>query len=98
MRSCLVYLLIKFVLIQRVFSQDNVPPVFSSPQYVFSVSEDASVGTPLTATSPPAGVSVMTYFVRPSLSPEHFTPNHLTSVSRDSLSLYISRLHATIRN
>ena len=58
MRVCLIHLLITFVLTQRAFSQDNIPPVFSSPQYVFSVSEDATVGTPLTNTSPITGVSV----------------------------------------
>ena len=63
MHVCLIHLLITFVLLQRVFSQDNIPPVFSSPQYIFSVYEDATVGTMLTATSPTTGVSYTNIFI-----------------------------------
>lgn len=45
------------IFFRQVSSQDNQPPTFSDTQYIFSVSEDASIGTILTATNPTTGVS-----------------------------------------
>ena len=51
------------ILFQTVSSQDNLPPTFSATQYIFSVPEDATMGSELTATSPLGGVSFVYYIL-----------------------------------
>ena len=52
-------LLFVFAIFQPALSQDNNPPSFTATGYIFTVSEDASVGTPLTGAPP---VSCIKYF------------------------------------
>ncbi|KAI6657182.1 Hedgling [Oopsacas minuta] len=54
MKVSLIFILILSALLRQALSQ--VPPTFTATEYIFTVSEDASVDTALTATSPAAGI------------------------------------------
>ena len=60
MKFGLIVLFVFFAIFQPALSlNDNKPPSFTETQYIFSVSEDASIGTPLTGAVP---VSCIKYF------------------------------------
>ena len=56
---------------RQVSSQDNQPPTFSHTQYIFTVYEDAVIGTEITPTNPTTGVSIQSIELLISKKPRH---------------------------